>query len=105
MAEGPSFIALNMFTGEFGKADVLEVGAGGANLCQEPQDGMLRHPSHPFRTANGIAFNEGGDDLDTLGGAELIHGVYYTCTLKHKSRKNTIQLSLRKFNNMALISF
>jgi hypothetical protein len=35
MAEGPNFIALNVFAGEFGEADILKVRAGGANLDQE----------------------------------------------------------------------
>jgi hypothetical protein len=44
------------------------VGAGGANVCEQPENGMFRHAGHVFRAANGILFDEGNNDLDTFAG-------------------------------------
>jgi hypothetical protein len=78
MTEGPNFVGLDVSTGKIGEADILEVGAGGANLRQQMENGIFRDTGHAFGAANGIAFDESGDDLDAFGCAELVQIGYYT---------------------------
>ena len=56
-----------MLAGEVGEADILEVGAGAANVRQQMKNGILRHAGHSLGAANRIPFDEGGNHLDAFG--------------------------------------
>jgi hypothetical protein len=77
IAEGPHFITLDTAAGEIGQAEILEVSTGTTKICEQIENRMLCHTGHAFGATDGIAFDEGSDDLDLFGRAELIHIYHY----------------------------
>ena len=54
--------------GRFAERLVLVLGAGRPEVHQELEDGVLGDAGHAARGADAVALDQGGDDLDSLGG-------------------------------------
>src|SRR6266568_4597367 len=73
IAERPNFIALDSLAGEIAHCTIMELLAGRSKRGQQTLNGILGYSRHSNGGANGIAFHECGDYLNSLIGGQRVH--------------------------------
>ena len=72
VAKRPALINLHPFAFEVLENPVLVLGAEGANLEDQPHDGLFRHAGYADGRTDGVALNQATDDLGALFGSEAV---------------------------------
>jgi hypothetical protein len=90
VAVGPNLVALDIAA--LNPADVVveEHVAGVPDAPQEREDGLFIDAHHPDRPANAAAFDQGGEDADTIVEREMVHTPLLYLALSIMSRAHCV---------------
>src|SRR4051794_11979498 len=69
---------------------VLIIGTYLASVHKQLRHRVDRHTNHAGGRAEGVSFDQGGDDGGSLGGVELVHNEHYASPLKHSQGKKQV---------------